>query len=79
MDSQLTGSSPDRAILMYWRLPRPNGQTLACISYRTRSGLELRAGVDSEPPLAKARVETHAEAQQLAEMWRSQFVRTAAA
>ena len=79
MDSQLPASSPDRAILIYWRLLRPNGQTLLCTSYRTGSGLELRAGVNGEPPVAQAPVATHAEAQQLAEAWRAQFIRSIAA
>ena len=64
---------------MYWRLPRPNGQTLVCTSYRTATGLELRAGVDGEPPVLQADIATHAEAQQLAGVWRQQLTRLAAA
>jgi hypothetical protein len=64
---------------MYWRLSRPNGQTLACISYRTPTGLELRVGLEGESPVLQAAVATHAEAQQLAELWRQQIVRAAAA
>lgn len=79
MDSQLTPSSSDRAILTYWKLPRPNGQTLACTSYRTPAGLELRAGLDGEAPVLQAVVATHAEAQQLAVVWRQQITRGAAA
>jgi len=78
MDSQLTASSPERAILIYWRFPRPNGQTLLCTSYGTSSGLELRAGVNGEPPLLQAHVATHAEAQRLAGEWRQQMSRAAA-
>ena len=64
---------------MYWRLPRPNGQTLACISYRTATDLELRVGLEGEPPVRQAAVLTHAEAQRLAELWRQEIVRAAAA
>jgi hypothetical protein len=79
MAPQLTPPSPDRAILMYWRLPRPNGKTLACTSYRTSAGLELRAGMDGEAPVLNSEVATHAEAQRLAEAWRQQITRSAAA
>ena len=79
MDTQLAPLSPDRAILVYWRLPRPNGQTLVCTSYRTPAGLELRAGLDHEPPILQADIATHAEAQQLAGVWRQQITRAAAA
>jgi len=71
--------STDRAILTYWKLPRSNGQTLTCTSYRTAAGLELRAGVDGETPVRQANVATHAEAQRLAEVWRGQLARAAAA
>jgi hypothetical protein len=79
MASQITPSSSDRAILTYWKLPRPHGQTLACTSYRTTTGLELRAGVDGEPLVLHSKVMTHAEAQQLAGLWRQQLTRSAAA
>ena len=79
MGAQLIPPSQDRAILIYWRLPRPNGQTLACTSYRTATGLELRAGLESEPPVLHAHVGTHAHAQQLAEIWRLQITRATAA
>jgi hypothetical protein len=72
-------NSPDSAILIYWRLPRPNAQTLACISYRTPTHLELRVGLEGETPVRQAVVLTHAEAQQLAELWRQEIVRAAAA
>ena len=75
----LTVLSRDRAILTYWRLPRPNGQTLACTSYRTPNGLELRAGLEGNEPVLQAEVMTHAEAQQLAERWRQEIARSAAA
>jgi hypothetical protein len=67
------------AILSYWRLPRPNGQTLVCTSYRTGGGLELRAGIDGEPPVLQTDVASHAEAQRLAEAWRRRITRSAAA
>jgi hypothetical protein len=64
---------------MYWRLPQANGQTLACTSYRTPAGLELRAGLDGEAPVLQADIATHAEALQLAEAWRQEITRSAAA
>ena len=79
MDSQLTPSPPDRAILVYWRLLRPNGQTLVCTSYRATRGLELRAGVDGEPPVLRADIATHVDAQRLSEVWRQQIARSTAA
>lgn len=69
----------DRAILTYWRLPRPNGQALSCTSYRTANGLELRAGLEGEAPVRQAEVVTHTEAQQLAELWRNELLRSTAA
>jgi hypothetical protein len=63
----------DRAILIYWRILRANGQTLVCTSYRTPAGLELRAGFEDEPPMLQAAVASHAEAQQLAAVWRQQI------
>ena len=69
----------DRAILIYWRLPRPNGQALECTSYRTPAGLELRVCLTGEPAVLQSDVASHAEAQQLAELWRGQFARSAAA
>ena len=79
MDPDVTSESTDRAILMYWRLPRPNGQTLECTSYRTPTGLELRAGLTGKPALRQADVASHAEAQRLAELWRGQLARSTAA
>jgi hypothetical protein len=81
MDSQqpLTPPSQERAIVTYWRLPRSNGQTLACTSYRTPGGLELRAGVDGQPALLQAAIATHAEAQRLAGVWKQEIARSAAA
>jgi hypothetical protein len=79
MDPDVTAKSTDRAILTYWRLPRPNGQTLDCTSYRTPAGLELRAGMKGKPALRQADVASHVEAQRLAELWRGQFARSAAA
>ena len=79
MNSQLTPSPPDRAILIYWRLLPRNGRTLVCTSYRTARGLELRAGVDDEPPVLRADVATHAEAQHLSEVWRQEIARSTAA
>ena len=79
MDSQLTPAPPDRAILIYWRFLRPNGQTLVCTSYRTTRGLELRAGVDGEPPVLSAEIATHVEAQRLSEVWRQHIARSIAA
>ena len=79
MDSQLTPSPPDRAILIYWRLLPRNGRTVVCTSYRTARGLELRAGVDSEPPVLRAHVATHVEAQRLSEVWRQEIARSTAA
>ena len=79
MNCQLTGTSPDCAILIYWRLSRPGAQTLLCISFRTSAGLELRAGAEGEAPVAQAHVATHAEAQRLADVWRAQFMRSVAA
>jgi hypothetical protein len=78
MAPQLIPSS-HRAILIYWRLPCPDGQTLVCTSYRTADGLELCAGVDGEAPVLQAEVATHAEAQRLAGVWRRQITRPAAA
>jgi hypothetical protein len=75
----LPPSSPDQAIVTYWRLPCPNGQTLSCTSYRTLAGLELRAGLDGEAAAFRADIATHAEALQLASVWREQIVRAAAA
>ncbi len=79
MDSQLTTSPPDRAILIYWRLLPRNGRTLVCTSYRTARGLELRAGMDDEPPVLRADVATHVEAQRLSEVWRQEIARSTAA
>jgi hypothetical protein len=79
LDPQLIPSSRDRAILIYWRLPRPNGQILVCTSYRTSAGLELRAGLDGEPAVRQAAVATHADARRLAELWRHEISRVAAA
>ena len=80
MGSQpLTARSGDSAILTYWRMRRPNGQVFACTSYRTPTGLELRAGLDGEPPVLQADVMTHADAQQLAALWRQEISRSAAA
>lgn len=80
MDPQLLALAPqDRAILTYWRLQRPNGQTLACTSYRTRSGLALCAGLEGETPVLTAPVATHAEAQHLAAVWKEQITHAAAA
>jgi hypothetical protein len=79
MDPQLTPPSQDRAILTYWRLPRLNGKTLACTSYRTSAGLELRAGLEGEPPILRAQVATHSEAHRLADAWRQEIARLAAA
>jgi len=75
----ITPPSDDRAILIYWRLARPNGQVLLCTSYRTATGLELRAGVHGEAPVRQANVTSHAEAQELAEQWRREITRSAAA
>jgi hypothetical protein len=75
----ITPQSDDRAILIYWRLPRPNGQLLLCTSYRTAAGLELRAGLNGETPVLQADVASHAEAQELAEKWRQEITRYAAA
>ena len=75
----LTLVSRDQPILTYWRLPRPNGQTLACTSYRTHTGLELRAGLEGDVPVLQAAVATHAKAQQLAEAWRQEVAQAAAA
>ena len=77
--SALTPGPPDRPILTYWRLPRRNGQTIVCTSYRTPSGLELRAGLEGDAPVLQADVSTHAEALQLAERWRQEISRSAAA
>ena len=76
---QLTPSLRECAILTYWRLPRPNGRTLVCTSYRTGAGLELRVGVDGELPVLTAVVATHACALQLAEVWRQELLRAFAA
>ena len=75
----LTLVARDRAILIYWRLPRPNGQTLSCTSYRTPAGLELRAGLEGGSPILHAAIATHAEAQRLAEVWRQEITQSAAA
>jgi hypothetical protein len=75
----ITSQSDDRAILIYWRLCRPNGQLLQCTSYRTAAGLELRAGLNGEEPVLQADVASHAEAQELAEHWRQEITRYAAA
>ena len=69
----------DKAILTYWRLHRPNGQVLTCTSYRTKDGLELRAGFVDEPPVLTAEVATHAEAQQLAAAWKQEITQPVAA
>jgi len=69
----------DRAILTYWRLPRHNGQTLSCTSYRTPAGLELRAGPEGGSPILHAAIATHAEAQRLAEVWRQEITQSVAA
>jgi len=79
MDSQLTTSLPDRAILIYWRLVPNNGRTLVCTSYRTARGLELRVGVEDEPPVLRADVATHVEARRLSEVWRQEIGRSTAA
>jgi hypothetical protein len=79
MDAESTTSSPEKAIMMYWRLPQANGHALVCVSYRTDAGLELRAGLDGEPAVLLADVETHAEAQRLADAWREEITRSAAA
>jgi hypothetical protein len=80
MDPQLRiDASSEQAILTYWRLERPNGQALVCTSYRTPAGLELRAGVDGERPVLQADVATHAEARRVAEAWRLEIARSAAA
>ena len=80
MDPQpLTSPPRERAIVTYWRLPRANGQTLACTSYRTPNGLDLRACFDGDAPVLQTDVMTHAEAQQLAERWRLEIARSAAA
>ena len=79
MNSQFPPSPPDRAILVYWRLLQPSGQTLVCTSYRTTGGLELRAGVDGEPPVLRVDIATHVEAQRLSEVWRQQIARSTAA
>jgi hypothetical protein len=75
----ITPLSDDRAILLYWQLARPNNQILLCISYRTASGLELRAGLRGEAPVLQADVASHAEARALAERWRQEITRYAAA
>ena len=75
----ITPQSDDRAILIYWRLARPNGQLLLCTSYRTATGLELRAGLNGEAPVLQADVASHAEAQELAAKWRQEITRSAAA
>lgn len=75
----LSPRSREHSILTYWRLPRPNGQTLACTSYRTPRGLELRAGLEGDAPVLQAEVMTHAEALQLSELWRQEIARSAAA
>ena len=77
--SVITSQSDDRAILIYWRLARPNGQILLCTSYRTATGLELRAGLNGEAPVLQADVASHAEARELAEAWRQEITRYAAA
>ena len=79
MDAGFTTLPPERAILMYWRLPQTNGYTVVCISYRTPVGLELRAGLEGEPAVFQADVATHAEAQHLAEVWRDRITQSAAA
>ena len=79
MDPQPPAPAFERPILTYWWLLRPNGQTLACTSYRTAAGLELRAGVPGEPPVLHAAITTHAEAQRLAEAWKRQIMQPAAA
>src|SRR5215212_2013367 len=64
-------SDPVRtALIVYWRLERPDSQILCCTSYRTASGLELRAGVEGEPSTWSERVESHAAALQLAIAWK---------
>ena len=75
----LTLVARDQAILTYWRLPRPNGQTLSCTSYRTPTGLELRAGPEGESPVLRVAIATHAEAQRLADVWRQEITQSAAA
>ena len=79
MDSQLTPSPPNRAILIYWRILPRNGRTLVCTSYRTARGLELRAGVDGEASVFRADLATHIEARRLSEVWRQEIARSAAA
>lgn len=80
MDSPALASvQPDQPILIYWRIRRPNGQTLACTSYRTHVGLELRAGLEGESPVLSAPLATHAEALRLSELWRQEMARPAAA
>lgn len=75
----ITPQSDDRAILIYWQLARPNGQILLCTSYRTPAGLELRAGLNGEAPVLQADVASHAQARELAEKWRQEITRYAAA
>jgi hypothetical protein len=79
MNPQPIVSLKDCAILIYWQLARPNGQMLLCTSYRTAAGLELRAGLNGEAPVLQADVASHAEARQLAEKWRQEITRYAAA
>jgi hypothetical protein len=79
MDPQPFAPPTVYSILNYWRLLCPNGQMLLCTSYRTDAGLELRAGFDGEAPMLHADVASHAEAQELAEMWRQEIRQYAAA
>jgi hypothetical protein len=78
-DAEMNGLPRERAILVYWRLPRPNGQVLACTSYRTDIGLLLRCALEGEPAVLQAIVATHSEAQWLAGMWRERITEAAAA
>lgn len=79
MDGEMNDSHTERAILIYWRASRPNGQMLSCTSYRTDTGLLLRCAPEGEAAVWQAAVATHAEAQGLAEMWRERITRSAAA
>jgi hypothetical protein len=79
MDAEMNSSPLDEAILIYWRVPRPNGQMLQCTSHRTSAGLLLRCAIEGEAAVLQASVSTHAEAQRLAGVWKERITRSAAA
>jgi hypothetical protein len=54
-------------------MKRANGP-VACTLYRTRDGLELRAGVEAEAAVWTARVDSHSHALDVANKWKAAIV-----